>query len=426
MRIFVFALHYPVPYKPYYDTQFADFVEQGHELTVFSAGPLDGEVVHERVRRYGLDRRARRIPFDLRSIPRSLPAMVTNGMRRFGPAIRGAGRVFRSGAEGGWKRRVKDLAQMLVLQEDRPDLCLVHGLGTATNLPSLPAMFPDVPLGMYYHGGEIPTMSDLGEDVVRNTFDGYDLVFTNTRFSARQAIERGCDPDRIRILPVGFSLEDYAPPEGKHAAEGPVRIVSAGRLSTEKGYAVALEALRDLEASGEGRFEYRIIGDGYRREALEELVSEYGLEGCVSFLGAVPHDRVREEMGRAQVLLLPSFRLGNWAETQACTVQEAMLQECIPIVSRIGGVVESIPPDVESLSVPQKDSGALRKSLEKVLGMDPAERETLASESRSWVRNRYDIRELNRRMIDELTGATEESVEPARDAGSSDPARRST
>ncbi|MGH7448723.1 MAG: glycosyltransferase, partial [Longimicrobiales bacterium] len=179
MRIYCFAHHYPVPYKPYYDTQFADLVEAGHEVTIFAGGRY--ESTNEKVVRYGLDEKTQYFPTTLRTLAPLLPSLVRGAARDTARSLR----IIRSvnTAGGGAKERVVNTARAFSVDNGPPDLCFVHGLGTAVLVSWLRRLFPGVPVAMYYHGGEVPSVRELASEDVRRTFEAMDVVFTNTTFS---------------------------------------------------------------------------------------------------------------------------------------------------------------------------------------------------------------------------------------------------
>src|SRR5690606_16868076 len=111
-----------------------------------------------------------------------------------------------------------------------------------------------------------------------------DKVVTSTRFAAEQAVERGCDPDRIAVVPLGFDLNVYqVPPSRAYRPAGPVRFISVGRMSPEKGFRHALAAVKLLLDAGERDFTYTLIGSGIEFEELKSLSQNEGLERYVHF-----------------------------------------------------------------------------------------------------------------------------------------------
>lgn len=398
MKIFEFVRHYPVPYKPYYDAHFADLLDQGHEVTIFSAGPLD-DTRNAKVAEYGLDRLTHRYPATLRHAPAALPAAVRNALRSVRSCRVGLARYFESSSTpAGLKRRFLAALRCSVVHRDEPDLCIIQGLGTAVRFPWLRDVFPRTPVAVYYHGGEVPGTARLDPRLVEDVFERADVVFTNTAFSKRQAVARGCPAERVTVLPVGFDLDEFGGVTGKPSAP-PLRLVSAGRLSEEKGLVYALTALRSLVDRGCDEFAYRIVGDGYLRPKLEECVRRSDLSDRVEFAGLRSAEETRKMMRDAHALVLPSVAVGNSVETQACAVQEAMLLGCLVVTTRIGGVPESIPPCMERFTAVERDPDALADALERVYRLDPEERATLAERGRSFVADRYDVSTLNDRML---------------------------
>jgi glycosyltransferase involved in cell wall biosynthesis len=109
--------------------------------------------------------------------------------------------------------------------------------------------------------------------------------------------------------PIG-AIGVYSGPLGRPKARAAQPVVAfVGRHIPEKGVlalppalALARAALPDLRAE--------LYGDGPLRPALERLVREEGLADAVSLPGFVDEERVREAMGRALCLALPSTREG--------------------------------------------------------------------------------------------------------------------
>lgn len=413
MRIFMFASRYPVPYKPYYDNQFADLVRRGHELSIFSRGALDRETVNEKVVRYGLDERTRRFPAYLSNIPHAFGSYLKGGLARPVNSLRAARRIWSSESDRPFLATVRELARMLAVNGGDPDLCFVHGLGTAIRFRWLRQAFPEARTAMFYHGGEVPAVPDLADETAAETFEAFDVVFTNTRFSADHAEGRGCDPTKLHLLPVGFDLEDFSPPpKGDHGDAGPLRLLSAGRMSEEKGHIYALRALEQLVERGMDDIVYSMTGEGYLRSDLEQFVRDRELQDHVRFLGTLTTRGVMEVMREANVLLLPSVQVGNWVENQAAAVQEAMLHRCLAVTTRTGGVPESIPECIRPYSVPERDPDALADSIAEIYEMSPERREDLADECRAFVVDNYDIRKLNDRMLETICEGSTHRPEP--------------
>jgi colanic acid/amylovoran biosynthesis glycosyltransferase len=397
MQIYVFAQHYPVPYKSYYDTQFAELLERGHEITIWSGSVLDA-VLNEKVRQYDLAGRTRHYPTTLKTLPRFALHLIVRLLVNPAWSWRAIRTIF--AARGTFKRRLMNAARALVLGPHAPDVCIVHELGTAVLFPFLVDLYPDASVAMYYHGGETPVVTPLQEAETKRAFQSVDVVFSNTRFSIQHAIDRGCPADRTAILPVGFAIDDFNPPPTRtYRRGGKLQLLSAGRMSKEKGFVYALQAIKLLVDRGITDISYSLTGEGYLRRELEEYVDANGLQPYVRFLGAISTEEVLSAMLHADVLLLPSLHLGNWAENQACAVQETMLMKALVITTATGGVPESIPDVMRSYCVPEGDAAAIAAAIAEIHGASNAELQQIGEQARAFVLERYDVRQLNARLL---------------------------
>ncbi len=396
MLIYILVPTYPSLYKPYYDNQFADLVDCGHDVRVFSLGSADNGI-NKKVSERGLAARTSHyFPQELRSLgafaPKLIRALVRNPIRRWKPlqAVRDS--------DPARARQLQHFARALTLPLNAPDLIIVHAVRTAKLFPWLKKVYPDVPVALVYHGGGL-----LGADPA-DVFGTADVVFTNTAFSVEEAVRFGCTREKLRILPVGLDPSDYQPLENRsYHHDGILRLLSVSRLAEEKGHVYAIDAVAKLVGAGYRKLHYRIVGDGPAeiRHRLQDQVRNLGIEEFVTFVGVLPAHEVKAAMAEADILLLPSFDHQGFVETQAACVQEAALMGALAVTSQIGGVPESTPPVMRPFSVPCQDSEAIADSICRLASLPVQRRREMAHEGRVWVEQRYDIRILNQRMLRE-------------------------
>lgn len=360
------------------------------------------KLLNERVIRYDLANRTRYVPSSLTESAKVVPTITSRLLRRPISTLRRARAIRRD--DRSVRKHVGHVARALSVSEETPDLCLIHGLGSALFFPWLRSIYPGVPIAMYYHGGEVPTVERWESTAVADAFDNVDIVFTNTPSSKQTAVARGCPSDKIVILPVGFVLKDFQPNRDRvYRQDGTLRLLSAGRMSEEKGFIYVLRALKQLVERGYKDITYSLTGQGYLRPELEAYVSENNLRPYVQFLGTLSTEGVLDAMATCDALILPSIRVNDWVENQACAVQEAMLMKALVITSQTGGVPDSIPDVMQPFSVPPGDASSLAEAIAKVHALAPDELRRLGELNRQFVMDGYDIRELNKRMI-ELAG----------------------
>lgn len=401
MRIYVFVEHYPNPYKPWIDTQLVALLRAGHQLEILAEAGYTS-TVHDEVKAYGLERMTRHYPSTLKTLTQH-GGQIAGAMARH--PFRSLGLVPKVW-DGAFPAKVNVLsaARAAVFPETPPDVCYIHNLVTASRLTFLKELYPDTRVCLYFHGGEVGGQKKIEGEA--HIFERMDAVITGTRFAAQQGIERGCPPEKIAIAPLGFNLADYAPGEPRvYRQDGRTRFVSVGRMSPEKGFPVALEAVRRLVESGERRFTYRLVGKGIQYNELVAYVKRHGLEDVVSFAGEKKRSEVAEELQAADAFVLSSLITETWAETQAAVVQEALLMKCLTITTIAGGVPESNAEVMqERFAVPPNDVDALMAAMRKVIACSDAELQELGTAGRDFAVRKYDVGPLMDRILAHACG----------------------
>jgi glycosyltransferase involved in cell wall biosynthesis len=176
-----------------------------------------------------------------------------------------------------------------------------------------------------------------------------------SRFLAAKMAEGGMYPDRLAVLcsfvDTGGLIDATTPTRG---------VVYAGRLSSEKGVDVLVEAMGRL---GAGRLE--VVGDGPERSSLEALAAARA-PGRVRFHGRVPRDRVLELLGSAAVAVMPS----RCHDNQPMAVLEAFGCGVPVVATSLGGLPELVEGGCGE-TVPPEDPEALASAIGRLLA-DPA------------------------------------------------------
>jgi glycosyltransferase involved in cell wall biosynthesis len=183
---------------------------------------------------------------------------------------------------------------------------------------------------------------------------------------AERVLRAGVAPERIRIIRNGARLGTFESldPSGRDrlrglaGGDGPV-ILAAGRLSSEKGLRVLIEAAPQImNAVPDARFV--ICGEGAERGVLEHAIQSLGLADRVRLVGF--RDDLDTLIPFASVVALPSFTEGlpNIAlEAGAASV---------PVVATaVGGNPEVVRDGVTGFLVPPGNPTALAGRLVELL-----------------------------------------------------------
>ena len=100
-------------------------------------------------------------------------------------------------------------------------------------------------------------------------------------------------------------IDQLPEPVDRTGRGGPLRLLFVGRLVRTKG---ARDAIRALALLRDLPLELDVIGDGFDRQACEELVAEFGLGDRVRLRGQMDRVRVDDFYRSADIFIFPSFR----------------------------------------------------------------------------------------------------------------------
>jgi colanic acid/amylovoran biosynthesis glycosyltransferase len=225
-------------------------------------------------------------------------------------------------------------------------------------------------------------------DYFREVWEQADVLHLLGEGLWQTAQRRGCPSAKPHVLIPPAIDATFFDPGGRARAEAPpdhpLRILSVGRLTWEKGYEYAVEAIRLLADQGV-RSEFRIIGDGVTLEPLAFARRQLGVENSVQFLGGLPRAKVREEMLAADVFLHASV-----SEGFGNAVIEAQAMGLPVVCSDAGGLPENVCHGETGFVVPRRDAPALAGKL-AVLARDPALRIRMGQAGRKRVLERFQL-----------------------------------
>lgn len=164
-------------------------------------------------------------------------------------------------------------------------------------------------------------------------------------------------------------------------------LVCLGRLVSDKGMDILVEALRLLKLRGLVP-NLTIVGSGPERQPLEAQARDAGVLEQVRFAGVLRGEELARELNRHQILVVPSI----WNEPFGIVALEGIACGCVVIGSNGGGLPEAIGRC--GVTFPNGDSSALAGCLADVLaresGQTPeAARDHLARHQPDQIARRY-------------------------------------
>jgi len=183
---------------------------------------------------------------------------------------------------------------------------------------------------------------------------------------------------------VGVPVE-----EGSESDGNPLQIGYVGRLVTEKGLPILLQAAKRLDDEGL-KFDLTFVGDGPERANLESLARNLQFKNRVKFLGELRDNRLAEVMRSVRVVVMPS----QWEETAGLAAIEQMMRGGVVIAADIGGLGEVVAD--AGLRFAPGDSEALYGCLREVIE-NPRHRASLGATARARATRLFNLNGMIRR-----------------------------
>ena len=187
------------------------------------------------------------------------------------------------------------------------------------------------PFSFTFHGEEESLLEGISEKVGRAAF--VVAISSYSRSQIYYVVEHRLW-HKVKVVHCGLEKAFY---DVSPVPLPPVqRLVCVGRICAQKGQLLLIEAVHQLAQKGI-EFELVLAGDGELREAVEDLIKQYGLTGRIRITGWISSHQVREEILAARGLLLTSF-----AEGLPVVIMEAMALRRPVLASCITGIPELV------------------------------------------------------------------------------------
>jgi len=200
---------------------------------------------------------------------------------------------------------------------------------------------------------DLPAEKLAGASVVRFVCD-----------AARRHFEQLGRAATTRVVRCGIDLDRFALRAARPVGQPP-RILMVGRLTQAKGQRDAVHALSVMHRQGVAA-ELALVGGGDDEDELRRIVGSTRLTGAVHFLGELPPTMVRDELGRADALCLPSYDEGL-----PVAIIEALAVGCPVVATAIAGIPELIVNGDSGRLIQPGDVAALADAMTEAVTDSP-------------------------------------------------------
>ncbi len=194
---------------------------------------------------------------------------------------------------------------------------------------------------------------------------------------------------RSSVIYNGLPAVDALPATQRNT--GGFRLLCAGRLVEQKGFATAINALHRVLQDGHDA-SLRILGDGPLHDELTTLARALGIAARVELPGWADQSDMLAEIVAADAVLVPS----EWEPFGLVALQAGQCGKPV-IASQVDGLPEVVLGGVTGLLAPPGNAVAFANCIERLL-LDPPLAQSLGAAGRERAARHFD----SSRMVDEF------------------------
>ena len=201
---------------------------------------------------------------------------------------------------------------------------------------------------------------------------------------------------QIEVMPqMGVDTDLFTPALKK--PQDKLNIGFLGRLVPEKGLDTLFAAVGQLKKQNID-CQVTICGSGASEADLRQEAELQQISDRVVWRGAVLHEAAPSELGKFDILVLPSRSVATWKEQFGHVIIEAMAMG-IPVVGSSCGEIPNVI-GCEDLVFPESDSTALAKILKRII-CDDSWREQMGNYGIERVKKYYSHERIAQRLLEQ-------------------------
>jgi glycosyltransferase involved in cell wall biosynthesis len=197
---------------------------------------------------------------------------------------------------------------------------------------------------------------------LRERVNAVDAVLAPTKLMLRMLVANGIDPTLVKVSPYGINTADFRDARRTRPAAGGLRVGYIGTIHRQKGLHVLLEAFQRLPRDGSATL--RVCGNlrsypDYAREVYDLA----GGDPRINFAGRFPNEKMPEELGKVDVLVVPS----TWYENTPLVIYSAFAAGIPVVASNLGGMAEVVAHGENGLLFEPGDPEDLAHQLRRLI-----------------------------------------------------------
>ena len=205
------------------------------------------------------------------------------------------------------------------------------------------------------------------------------------------------EKNKCEILPgSGVNTSIFSPMDIKKDNEN-FRFLLIGRMLWDKGIGEYVEAAKLIKEKY-SNVEFFLLGqidDNYPKAISKTQIEKWEKEGIIKYLGV--KENVKEEIAKADCIVLPSYREGiPRALLEAASMEKPIITTDVP------GCREVVDDGINGFLCKPKDSKDLAKKMEKMLNLKEEERIKMGKKGREKVIKSFDEKIVIQKYLDAI------------------------
>jgi len=374
MRVAVIAGTWPALSETFVTHHVTELLDRGLDVHLFARGQPPAQSALE------ADETIRRVRPQVTYLaggPAAPGKRLLQGLVGLGTVVlrkpRGPVRLVRALKRHGLKQTLAYCRQLHVIEKQGPfDIVHAHFGVHGAYAAELKDLGLEGRLVVTFHGFDVWEKSaETYQREYANLFKHADACTANTNYTANRVRELGCPPDRLHLWPMGVDPDRFTFKERTRPQDGPIRLLTIGRLVPCKGTDVAIRALSKMRDHGQP-IELHCVGPGSdeRLAELKNIAAEWGVAERVFFHGGVAHNELPAFLDSAHIFVHPSrMDESGQREAQGVVLQEAHAAGLPIVASRSGGIPDSVIDGETAKLMPENDPDAIAEGLRDMLAI---------------------------------------------------------
>lgn len=192
-------------------------------------------------------------------------------------------------------------------------------------------------------------------------FNKVDAILAPTQLMHHMLTTNGIAEELVRVSPYGMDTSEFRSVESSRNGDDGLRVGYIATVHRQKGLHVLLEAFKELPQDNGATL--RVCGDlRWFPEYVREVYAMAGDDPRINFTGSFPNEKMNDELGKIDVLVVPSI----WYENTPLVIYSAFAAGIPVVATNLGGMAEVVNHGENGLLFEPGDPDDLARQLRRL------------------------------------------------------------